>query len=222
MLIPRSSPGEESNRTPYADLLGCPDDRVMQELQAGNNDAFVVIFRRYHRLIHVTALRILRDVGEAEDLTQSVFLEIYRKVGQFDPARGKLKVWLLQYAYSRSMSRRNYLQAREIHLERWAQDVEEAATLWWPRRSTLQETALLTEQILIALPEAQRETIKMFFFQGLTLKEIAERRQETFSNVRHHYYRGLQRLRAVLEDGIEGKEPKPDIVRFGEVRRAEA
>lgn len=190
-------------------------------MRAGNNDAFAVIFRRFHRLVHVTALRILRDAGEAEDLTQSVFLETYRKLGQFDPARGTLKVWLLQYAYSRSMSRRNYLQAREVHLEARAEDVEERATLWWSMRAP-QETTLLTEQILGALSEPQRETIRMFFFHGLTLKEIAERRQETFSNVRHHYYRGLQQLRSVLQDGMDARDdPKQNLVRFGEVRRAE-
>jgi RNA polymerase sigma-70 factor, ECF subfamily len=215
------SPHHDDNRTPYAELLDCGDERVIQELKAGNNDAFAVIFRRYHRLIHVTALRILRDAGEAEDLTQSVFLEIYRKVGQFDPARGTLKVWLLQYAYSRSMNRRNYLQAREVQLTGNAEDVEEAATLWWQMRTPLQESALLTEQILTVLTEPQRETVKMFFFECLTLKEIAERRGETFSNVRHHYYRGLQRLREVLADGIVEKDSKARIVPFGEVRRAE-
>ena len=49
------------DRRPRTDLLRCPDDRVMQELQAGNNDAFAVILRRYRRLVHLTALRILRD-----------------------------------------------------------------------------------------------------------------------------------------------------------------
>jgi|SRR5271157_2914280 len=221
MAIPGSTSVNESHRKPYANLLGCSDDQIVRELQAGNDDAFAVVFRRYHRLIHVTALRILRDAGEAEDLTQSVFLEIYRKVGQFDPARGTLKVWLLQYAYSRSMSRRNYLQAREVHIEARAEHVEERTTLWQPTRAPLQETALLTEQILAALSEPQRETIRMFFFQGLTLKEIAERRQETFSNVRHHYYRGLQQLRSVLQDKIDARDPKQGVVPFGEVRRAE-
>ena len=66
----------------------------MQELAAGNTDAFAVVFKRHHRLVHVTALQILRDAGEAEDLTQTVFLEVYRRLGQFDPARGIIKVWL--------------------------------------------------------------------------------------------------------------------------------
>ena len=219
--MPETSPSRELHRYVYAELVACTDNQVMQEMQSGNNDAFAVVFRRYHRLVHVTALRILRDAAEAEDLTQSVFLEIYRKAGQFDPVRGTLKVWLLQYAYSRSISRRNYLQARQVRVENGNQDVEESATLWWPMRPPAQETALLTEQVLAALSDAQRETIKMFFFQGLSLKEIAEHRQETFSNVRHHYYRGLQRLRKVLKTGVEVKDPKPCVFPFGEVRRAE-
>lgn len=86
----------------------------MQELQAGNTDAFAFLFKRYHRLVQVTALHILRDAGEAEDLTQTVFLEIYRRLGQFDPSTGTLKVWVLQYAYSRSMHRRNYLFVHQV------------------------------------------------------------------------------------------------------------
>jgi hypothetical protein len=74
----------------------------MHELQTGNTDASAVIFKRYHRLAHITALHILRDAAEAEDLTQSIFLELYRKAGQFDTCRGTLKVWLLQYSHSRT------------------------------------------------------------------------------------------------------------------------
>src|SRR6267154_4413629 len=96
----------------FADLS---DERMMAEVQNGNGDAFAVLFDRYHRLVLVTALKIVRDVSEAEEVTQSVFLEIYRAARQFDPARGTLKVWLLQFAYSRSMHRRNYLFVRQFH-----------------------------------------------------------------------------------------------------------
>jgi len=178
----------------------------MQELRDGNADAFAVVFKRYHRLVHVTALRILRDAAEAEDTTQAVFLEIYRKSGQFDPARGTLKVWLLQYAYARSISRRNYLLVRQYQNHVDVSEAEQANTLWSPARIPFQEATRLTAEILAALPTEQRETIEMFFFQGLTLKEIAERRNESFSNSRHHYYRGLERLRKYVEDGVQAKD----------------
>ena len=68
------------DRTPYAELVALRDEQLIEELQAGNTDAFAVVFKRYHRLVHVIALRVLGDAGEAEALTQAVFLEIYRKV----------------------------------------------------------------------------------------------------------------------------------------------
>jgi hypothetical protein len=92
------SSGGSSGCISYSELLAFGDEQLAAETQAENTDAFAVIFRRYHRLIHLVALRVLRDAGETEDLTQTVFLEIYRKMGQFDPARGTLKVWLLQLA----------------------------------------------------------------------------------------------------------------------------
>jgi RNA polymerase sigma-70 factor (ECF subfamily) len=211
-----SPSGQIHGRVPYAELLNLCDERLVQEMKAGNTDAFAVIFKRYHRLIHVTALNILRDAGEAEDLTQTVFLEIYRRLGQFDPARGTLKVWLLQYAYSRSMHRRNYLFVRQFHKQVEFSEAEEKDSLWSPARLQFQETARLTSEVLSGLPQAQRQTLEMFFFEGLTLKEIAQRTNESFSNVRHHYYRGLERLRFYMENGVPGEGARPSVVRLGE------
>ena len=211
MFLPKISSGDCDDRASYAELLMLDDERVMRHLQAGNTDAFAVIFKRYHRLVHVTALHILRDAAEAEDLTQSVFLEIYRKAGQFDSARGTLKVWLLQYAYSRSANQRNYLLVRQVYNKADVSAVDEATSLWSPCRLQLQETSRLATEALASLPDAQRQTIEMFFFEGLDFKEIARRRNEKFSNVRHHYYRGFERLRSYLEDGSQAEGARPAI-----------
>ena len=76
----------------YSELLRLSDDSLMQEVCAGNDDAFAVVFKRYHHLVQTVALRILRDAAEAEDMTQAVFLEIFRNAAQFDCQRGSLKV----------------------------------------------------------------------------------------------------------------------------------
>ncbi len=191
----------------------------MAEVQAGNGDAFAALFDRYHRLVLVTALKIVRDVSEAEEVTQSVFLEIYRAARQFDPARGSLKVWLLQFAYHRSINRRNYLILRHFYDR---EDVQEATT--WensgaaaPQFAT-QEAARLVEQALGVLNEPQRKTIQMVFFEGKTLKEVAEQTGELLSNVRNHYYRGLDRLRLnvsaqPLVPGKDAAIPIPEVGR---------
>jgi len=58
---------------------------------------------------------ILRDAAEGEDLTQDVFIEIYRKAGLYDPRKGSVKTWVLQYPYQRSFNRRKYLSLRQAH-----------------------------------------------------------------------------------------------------------
>ncbi len=193
-------PSIERGKISFANMLELSDEQVMCELQAGNTDAFAIVFSRYHKLVHLIALRILVDAGEAEDLSQSVFLEIYRKMGQYDPAKGTLKVWLLQYVYSRSTNRLNYLRVRQFRQQAELGEVGENESLFssCPPRP---EMRILSTEILALLPMEQRETIELYFFEGLTLKEIAESRKETFYNARHHYYRGLDRLRELLKSG---------------------
>ncbi len=211
------------NRPPSSSALaGLSDERIMAEIQAGNGDAFAVLFDRYHRLILVTALKIVRDVSEAEEVTQTVFLEIYRAARQFDPARGTLKVWLLQFAYHRSINRRNYLVLRQFYDQR---DIQEAVA--WEGsgvtapRLAIQEAAQLVEEALGILNEPQRRTIQMVFFEGMTLKEVAEKTSESLSNVRNHYYRGLDRLRGYLS-GQPAEFGHDTVIRIGEVGRAKA
>ena len=183
----------------YSDLLQLGDERLMQEVCAGNGDAFAVVFKRYHRLVHTVALRILRDAAEAEDVTQTVFLEIFRNAVQFDSRRGILKVWLLQYAYSRSTNRRNYLTVRHAYDSADVSALDEVSAFWSPARLPLQESNQLSNEAMACLSDSQRQTIEMFFFDGLTCKEIAGRTGDTYANVRHQYYRGLDKMRSFFD-----------------------
>ena len=96
-------------------LRSLADELVIAHLRAGHGDALGVLFDRYHRLVLHVALKILHDVGEAEDVMQNVFMEIYKVAAQFDPARGTTKMWILRYAYHRSMNRRKQLQIRHFY-----------------------------------------------------------------------------------------------------------
>jgi RNA polymerase sigma-70 factor (ECF subfamily) len=91
------------------------DEDVMEQLRQGHPDALPILFDRFYRLVLKIALRILRDPGEAEDLMQDVFFEIFNKAAQFDSAKGSTKTWILQYAYHRSLNRRQYLALRNFY-----------------------------------------------------------------------------------------------------------
>jgi RNA polymerase sigma-70 factor (ECF subfamily) len=87
-------------------LRSLSDEDLMAALRMGCNDALAVLFERHSALVFRIARAILHDDGEAEETVQKVFLDIFRAVNQFNPDRGTFKTWLLQYAYHRSIDRR--------------------------------------------------------------------------------------------------------------------
>jgi RNA polymerase sigma-70 factor (ECF subfamily) len=192
----RFGPGQPN----LADLKLLTDDQLMVQLQGGVNDALAVLFERYHRLVFSIALKIVRDRGEAEDVTQNVFLEIYSSVAQFDPARGTLKVWLLQYAYHRAFNWKGYLNRRNFYNQ---EDIEELDPVFRDEfftagKYTPGELQRLMQQGLASLGAPQKRVIELANYEGLSMKEIASKTGDSLSNVRHHYYRGLQKLRSFI------------------------
>jgi RNA polymerase sigma-70 factor (ECF subfamily) len=191
----------------WAQLQRLPDEELLACLQDGQSDALAVFFDRYQRLVLSVALRIVRDPGEAEDVTQTVFLDFYRAVAQFDPRKGTTKVWLMQYAYHRAFNRRQHLQGREFYKSAELEElenrrVEAHATFGL----TSPETKALVRQSMNALSNPQRAVIEMACYEGLSMREIADRTGDSFVNVRHHYYRGLQKLRSLISGGGD-REP---------------
>jgi RNA polymerase sigma-70 factor (ECF subfamily) len=193
----------------FGRLQELSDEQLMTHLQNGCDDALAVLFDRYHRLVFTIAARVVRDAGEAEDVMQTVFLDIYRAKGQFDASKGSAKVWLLQYAYHRSLNRRQQLSRRNFYNQGSIQEFGPADRL--PATSGCsalpsQESAVLVREALATLNKAQKTALELAYFDGLTMQEIAEKTGETLANVRHHFYRGLDKLRSCL--GIESKRAR--------------
>ena len=175
------------------------DVSIMLELQQGNDDALAILYDRYYNVVLAAGLRVLRDRGEAEDILQNVFLEIADEVGQFDPARGTVLGWILQRAYGRSLNRRNYLLVRRFYANVATSDLtefEQSALHLYSEAP--QECARFVREALALLSEPQRRTIEMVHFEGLNLKDVASRTEQTFSTTRHQYYRGMAKLREHL------------------------
>ncbi|MBZ5667885.1 MAG: sigma-70 family RNA polymerase sigma factor [Acidobacteriia bacterium] len=207
----------EPCRLSLDELKRLSDESLMTHLQAGHADVLAIIFDRYYRLVLSVAMKILRDVGEAEDLMQTVFLEIFKSAAQFDPYRGTLKVWILQYAYHRGMSRRQHLSIRNFYKN---SDIAELQGQLLPTEVTHfndQEIRYLVKQALGSLNETQSRVLKLTYFEGLSLREIAERTDDSLGNVRHHYYRGLNRLRELVK-----REPAKQNLRFEKQEQADA
>ena len=195
--------------TPISELS---DTLLLEQVQQADKEALGVLFRRHARAVRNVAYRILRNEAEADDLVQEVFLFIFRKAALFDASQGAARSWIFQVAYHRAFDRRRYLHARRFYA---SQDLEATARRLADPRDELPFHELSIEGILgkqltarfnARLTPEQQETIRLFFFDGYALKEIAQLTGRSLVNVRQHYYRGLARLRKyVLPEKLRSK-----------------
>jgi RNA polymerase sigma-70 factor (ECF subfamily) len=182
------------------------------ELVAGLHDAggaaFEALVRRYGRLVYRVAVDILRDAGEAEDVTQEVFLDIYRKAHLYDAARGTVRTWLLQYAYHRTLRRKATLRRRAAYRGEPLEGIERLIN---DRRETLtrDECGWVIRAGLAQLPERQRATLELTCFEDLSLRDVAERLRVSLGCARHYYYRGIARLRSWAVPARGRRQPSP-------------
>ena len=175
------------------------DNELAQQMLEGKDEALGVVVERYQRIVFSIAFRIVRDKGEAEDLVQVVFLEIFRRVELFDPSKGMFKVWLLRYAYTRSMDRRDQLEHRQFYT---TLELDEAGPLAIPSRGlfdgtlTVPEATRFVQQALETLNPKQREAINLIALEGMTIEEAACTMGYSLAATRNYYYRGVMALRA--------------------------
>jgi RNA polymerase sigma-70 factor (ECF subfamily) len=173
------------------------DEELMARMQAKDSQGLDQLYTRYARLVFGIAFRTLNDRSEAEEVVQETFFSLYQKALQFDPAKGSAKGWLVQIAFSRARDRRAHLLRRGFYS---GTDIDSLDDTLEGEGDVEREVGLRIDfaHLLTAfeeLTEMQRSTLELFYFQGLELREISQRLKEPFGNVRHHFYRGLERLR---------------------------
>jgi RNA polymerase sigma-70 factor (ECF subfamily) len=192
---------DQGSRLAWAQLKDVTDNELMHQFASGNHDAFAVIVDRYQRLVFSVALRLVQNEGEAEDVVQIVFLDIFQKAAQFDPSRGTLKVWLLQFAYTRSINRRYYLQTRGFYFGLDFEPIDPDDCPVGDARPlglSTGESARLVSQALNSISPKQRKALELVYFQGLTFSEAARRESVSLDSMKHHYYRGMALLREFI------------------------
>jgi len=177
------------------------DEALMERVCGGDREALGVLFRRYARAVRSVAYRILRDEAEADDLLQDVFLFINRKCGIFDPTKGSARSWVVQMTYHRAIDRRRQLMSRHFYTR---VDISDPGMeppdprggdpfYHQSMEGVLGKGGL--EKLTKSLSEDQQTTMRLYFFEGYTLDEIAIHLGQSVGNVRNHYYRGLERVR---------------------------
>lgn len=191
---------EEAAR--IADYSTVPDERLVTALEGRDQRALETLYNRYGDYVYSVCLRMVGDVQLAEDLTQEVFLRVWRRPDLYDVARGRFVTWLLSVARNRGIDERRSRGRRFRHESPPSLATEEMlATAHTPDEedvAVLSEERVSIERALASLPAEQRLAIQLAYFGGYTQQEIALGLHQPLGTVKTRIRLGLQKLRILL------------------------
>ncbi|WP_329332116.1 sigma-70 family RNA polymerase sigma factor [Streptomyces sp. NBC_00663] len=173
------------------------DEELARRLVAGDEACLTEAYRRWSALVHALARRSLGDAEEAADVTQQVFLGVWRGRRGFRPERGELGGWIV------GITRRKIADALSARTRRTdlVTAVGSSSALAAPAagRPEVVLDRVLVQHELVRLPAAQQQVLRLAFYADLTQTQIAEHTGWPLGTVKSHARRGLCRLRGRLE-----------------------
>ena len=184
-------------------IAAIPDGELLRRIAASDVDAVGVLYDRYASVLLPLALRILRDRAEAEDVVHDAFVAVSDRAGQYAPERGSVVAWLVTLVRNLSIDRtrrrdRRGTLARDVVAHEPRTPVESPESL----TASARERAKI-RRALDTLPEAQRVTLEVAFFEGLTYPEIAAREGVPLGTIKSRAARALSTLReALTREGV--------------------
>ena len=173
---------------------------------AGDADSFAGLYDATSARVHGLVLRVLRDPAQAEEVTQEVYLEVFRRAAGFDPARGSALAWILTLAHRRAVDRVRSSQSqsdRDVAYESRA-NTQEPDPTGEAALATLEAQRVRTA--LEHLSERQAEAIRLAYLDGLTQTQVADRLGIPLGTAKTRLRDGLLALRRIVSAPRQRKE----------------
>jgi len=173
------------------------DTALLRRIRERDEAALSEFYDRHATFVYSLARSVVRDDGDAEDITQEVFFRVWERADAFDPARGSPAAWLTtltrRLAIDKTRSRSFRARGREAPLEAVVGSASSAGT-----------DALMSaeaNEVLAALEElepAQREVIRLSYYEGLSHSSIATKLGTPLGTVKSRLREGVTQLRRIL------------------------
>jgi RNA polymerase sigma-70 factor (ECF subfamily) len=173
-----------------------PDDDdvdLVRSIASGDRTALAQLYDRYSPIMLALGMRIVRDRREAEDLLHDVFLEVWRSAKDYDPARGRVRTWLVIRMRSRALdvtksARVSRRSGDSEVIDRMVSDDDMGAS---PDRHRVRAA-------LAALTPEQRQVLELGYFEGLSCSQIADRIAIPIGTVKSRLAAALTQMRQTL------------------------
>ena len=187
----RSKDRDSASRGPQDGVAG--DELLLTRAKGDDQKAMTELFDRYGGMVYSVALRVLNDPGQAEDVMQEIFFQVWRNPDAFVSGRGSLGAWLAVMARNRAID--------ALRRRRPTDSVDEVVLASSADLATDIERNRMMEKVrgvLKDLPAEQQRSVEMAFFEGLSHSEIAAKTGDPLGTVKTRIRAALMTLRKAI------------------------
>ena len=172
-------------------------ESLLREVAQGNRAAFAEVYDEVSPVVFGTTLRVLRNQAMAEEVTQEVFLELWRQAPRYDRSKGSPKAWAATIAHRRAVDRVRSEESARARDEADANQTRVTHDVVVDEVTANFERARVVDA-LARLSEAQREAVSLAFYGGHTYREVAAMLNVPEGTIKTRIRDGLIRLRDLM------------------------
>jgi len=202
-------PAPTSTRRITAEVTGIDDDdhtQLGERFRNGDEQALAEAYAHWGSLVYTLAVRSLGDYGDAEDVTQKVFIAAWRGRESFHPHQARLPAWIVGICRHTLADAHEARARRRRMTEAVAADTALVALARQPEESDAVVDRLVLGEELSKLPAVPQQVMRLAFYDNLTHLEIADALGLPLGTVKSHIRRSLGRLRTRLSETWIGGE----------------
>ena len=174
------------------------DEELMTRIQAGDDHAIAILYRRHTALLRTVVGRILHHESDVDDQLQDVFLELWRQAAHYDVEKGKALGWIVTLARRRAIDRLRKKQTYFRAQERFRAEPEAAPHEGADEQASASDTAEIFHRVIGTLPVAQREALHHAYFRGLSQREIAAQTGIPLGTIKTRLELALRKVRVAI------------------------
>ena len=178
--------------------INSTDDDLIESFIKGNQSAFNFIVRKYQKKVYWVVRKMVLDHDDADDLTQEVFLKLYRSIGDF---RGECKFFTYVYKIAINYSLNHLVKNKKMYKRK--SDLEDEFIMSTDKIAdeelNSKEKTLLLEEAIRSLPEQQRAVFNLRYYENLTYDEIANIMNKSVGGMKANYFHAIKKLEKFLK-----------------------
>ena len=173
-------------------------EQLLAASARGDEQAFAQLYDLTSSRVYGMVLRVVRDAAQSAEVTQDVYLEVWRQSARFDSARGAVLPWLLMIAHRRAVDRVRAAQSSIVRDDKYATLTEDRPFDTVSEQVQTSLEAQRVRKVLHELTPAQREAVSLAYFGGYTHTEVSQLLKIPLGTVKTRIRDGLIRLRDAL------------------------